>query len=467
MGRLGRARQLRRCDRREEDPVEPRRPTGHSCVPVATRRDGTVGHDVFISYSSPDKAIAEAVCSALEKRGISCWVAPRNIEPGADWGESIIDALNRARVFVLIFSQSANQSPQLKREVERAVSRSTPIIPVRIENVAPSKSLEYFISTQHWLDAYTKPLSRHLGRLGDAVERALQTDNPSPASHPKAESWRKGISKRLAVRVAAAAVVCLFAVVVWSERFTSFTLRSANEPSAADGLRRDIEVLLPSMSCAWLDAAGISAEGSTTSVRLVGAAGSAAAVSAAFSRLAITHGAPLNLNLDGVAPIDVRMCTPLDAFAGIRRADSSGNRWIQTDRFYVIKPQANGIRAARSSVRLDLRGIAGEFALFGLEPSGAITTLLPGREALKAILASKGSTARIVGPDQYELQLDSTHPGWSGLLMISGKGSVDTALIATPATQRAPDWLQRFHEEAALGDWKAEMVWFETFTPGR
>jgi hypothetical protein len=132
--------------------------------------------DVFISYPHQDKATADAACATLESSGIRCWIAPRDIVPGADWGESIVDAIAGARTMVLIVSGAANISPQIKREVERAVNKGIPIIPVRIENVLPSKSLEYFISTPHWLDAFTPPLEEHLRRLVSAVKALLQIE---------------------------------------------------------------------------------------------------------------------------------------------------------------------------------------------------------------------------------------------------------------------------------------------------
>src|SRR4030095_2909483 len=95
-------------------------------------------HDIFISHSSRDKAVAQAVCALLERRGITCWIAPRDITPGAAWAESIIDALETAKVMVLIFSASANASPQIQREVERAASKGVVIIPLRIEDTPPT-----------------------------------------------------------------------------------------------------------------------------------------------------------------------------------------------------------------------------------------------------------------------------------------------------------------------------------------
>jgi TIR domain len=116
-----------------------------------------VAFDAFISYAHADKPIADAACAALEAANIRCWIAPRDIDPGRDYGEALVEAIEGGKVFVLIFSRNANASPQIKREVERAVSKGLPIIPVRIEDVAPNRNLEYFISSPHWLDAFPPP----------------------------------------------------------------------------------------------------------------------------------------------------------------------------------------------------------------------------------------------------------------------------------------------------------------------
>ncbi len=134
-----------------------------------------MAHDVFVSHSSKDKPTADAVCAMLESQGIRCWVAPRDITPGMDWGEAIVQAVKGARVMVLVFSASANESPQIKREVERAVNKGIPVIPLRIQDVAPTASLEYFISTPHWLDAFTPPLEGHLRYLAQIIQQILGT----------------------------------------------------------------------------------------------------------------------------------------------------------------------------------------------------------------------------------------------------------------------------------------------------
>ena len=133
-----------------------------------------MAHDVFISYASSDKAVADAVCSQLESlHRIRCWIAPRDVTPGASWAESIIDALDGSKVMVLIFSSKANASMQIEREVERAVHKGINIIPLRIENTVPTKTLEYFISSPHWLDAISVPLEGHINKLAASVKALL------------------------------------------------------------------------------------------------------------------------------------------------------------------------------------------------------------------------------------------------------------------------------------------------------
>ncbi len=148
-----------------------------------------MAHDVFLSHSHVDKVFADAICHKLEAAGTRCWVAPRDIRPSEDWAEAIINAMDTARVLVLVFSSSSNSSPQVRREVERAVSKGLHVLPFRIENVPLSKSLEYFISTQHWLDALDGELDVHLGQLQDCIAVLLE----APAEPPRTVAPRAAL----------------------------------------------------------------------------------------------------------------------------------------------------------------------------------------------------------------------------------------------------------------------------------
>ena len=159
-----------------------------------------MAHDVFVSYAHQDRTVANAVCATLEAHGIRCWIAPRDILPGSDWGAAIIDAIQEAKAMVLVFSSGSNDSDQIKREVERAVHQGITVVPFRIEDILPNKTLEYFISTQHWLDALTPPLEDHLNHLAETITvlqakkdhkekprpvGAEPPELPHPQSHPE------------------------------------------------------------------------------------------------------------------------------------------------------------------------------------------------------------------------------------------------------------------------------------------
>jgi Tfp pilus assembly protein PilF len=146
-----------------------------------------MAHDVFVSYSVKDKTTADAICASLEANGIRVWIAPRDVMPGSDWGESIIEAIEQSRVMILVFSANSNTSPQIKREIERAVNKGVTVVPFRIDDILPSKTLEYFISTQHWLDAFTPPLEKHLDNLVNILQSIFAKEGgkvPEPRLKP-------------------------------------------------------------------------------------------------------------------------------------------------------------------------------------------------------------------------------------------------------------------------------------------
>jgi len=134
--------------------------------------DADEGREVFISYSSRDKQVADTLCETLEANHIRCWIAPRDLVAGSDWSESIIGAIVRCRVMVLVLSAGSNDSAHVKREVERATYHRKILIPIRTEPMLPSPSLEYFVSLNHWFDASTPPLAPHFTRLAATI-RAL------------------------------------------------------------------------------------------------------------------------------------------------------------------------------------------------------------------------------------------------------------------------------------------------------
>lgn len=139
-----------------------------------------MAHDVFVSHSSKDKPVADAVVAGLEAAGIRCWCAPRDIAPGATWGEAINTAIEGSRFMVIVLSGNANRSNHVVREVERAVANNVIIIPFRIEDITPTGAMAYFLSSEHWLDALSPPLKKHIQELVDTIQRFMDGREPPP-----------------------------------------------------------------------------------------------------------------------------------------------------------------------------------------------------------------------------------------------------------------------------------------------
>lgn len=140
---------------------------------AATPGAAGAGYFVFISYSAKDKEVADTICRIVEAAGVRCWIAPRDVQPGREWRPSIIEAIEHCHVMVLVFSDDANRSSQVSREVEVAFDEGKTIIPFRIQNTEMNKSLRYCISSTHWLDALTPPLSEHADRLVATLVRLM------------------------------------------------------------------------------------------------------------------------------------------------------------------------------------------------------------------------------------------------------------------------------------------------------
>ena len=148
-----------------------------------------MAHDVFISYAAEDMQVAEKVCRALEESGVACWMAPRDVPFGADYEETIVDAIAASPILILILSTHSNASQHVKREIQNACAEGskTRIIPLRIDAVSYSGALRYYLGSAQWLDASAPPLEKHLRRLVEhARARLKRVDERPPVTVPPA-----------------------------------------------------------------------------------------------------------------------------------------------------------------------------------------------------------------------------------------------------------------------------------------
>jgi TIR domain-containing protein len=157
------------------------RATGAAAAATEALRAPSGAADVFISYTSQDAAVADAVVGALERAGVKCWIAPRDVVPGALYADEIVRAINEAKVVVLVLSEAAAASSHVGKEIERASSKRRRIVALRTDAASLPRAFEYFLSESHWIDVGSEGIEAAAAKLVDAVRRHLA---PASAIEP-------------------------------------------------------------------------------------------------------------------------------------------------------------------------------------------------------------------------------------------------------------------------------------------
>jgi serine/threonine protein kinase len=146
--------------------------------------------DVFLSYASPDKEIAFRLCDLLEVQQVRCWIAPRDVPPGDNFGEAIVHAIEGTATTFLLLSTHSDASPYVLGEVEVATSKRKRVIPIRLEDILPGPSLRLQLASSQWVDAWCRPLDQVAMQLvaairkqGERTATLLTSVTPSPITH--------------------------------------------------------------------------------------------------------------------------------------------------------------------------------------------------------------------------------------------------------------------------------------------
>jgi TolB-like protein/Tfp pilus assembly protein PilF len=189
---------------------------------------------VFISYASHDADTANQISRSLEGQGIACWIAPRDVKPGAQYADAIVRAINESMAVVLVLSASAMDSSHVAREVERAASKRKLIIPFRLDDAALNPELEYFLSNSQWIVVPKLGMPAALARLKEAVGQG------SAISSHVVPARRR--SQRRVLQVAVLAIGVGIAVAL-GLHFWQSNHRNANAPATATMADKSIAVL--------------------------------------------------------------------------------------------------------------------------------------------------------------------------------------------------------------------------------
>jgi TolB-like protein/cytochrome c-type biogenesis protein CcmH/NrfG len=205
------------------------------------------GARVFVSYASPDAAVAVSLVAALERHGITCWIAPRDVKAGALYADAIVRAISGAKALVLVLSESAIGSSHVGKEVERASSKQRPIIALRIDNAHLTPALEYFLSESQWVEAQADDKEPAYRKLIDAILEPQRTATGiGPVATPRTGTARPGLRNRIlftaVLTVVAVTLGALCAREFWPDKHIMAEQRAA---SATSGISDNSIAVLP------------------------------------------------------------------------------------------------------------------------------------------------------------------------------------------------------------------------------
>ncbi|MEM0987153.1 MAG: toll/interleukin-1 receptor domain-containing protein [Pseudomonadota bacterium] len=133
-----------------------------------------MAYDIFISYRRTDQSLARALVFSLEARGISVWW-DQKIEGGEDWRDTIVEGLTNSKALVILFSESCNQSKQLKKELAVADTLDKVVVPVLIEDTKPKGHYLYELAALNWLQIFPDA-ERKIDGLADRLIDELELD---------------------------------------------------------------------------------------------------------------------------------------------------------------------------------------------------------------------------------------------------------------------------------------------------
>ena len=175
--------------------------------------------DVFISYSSKNKDIADEIVKEFESNNIKCWYAPRDIMPGEEWVTAITGGLESSKVLVLIYTDESNESRQVMNEVAVAFNAGKTIVPFRLTENKMNSEFEYYLTRVHWLDGVTKTLADNIVELRKYIEIILSgidkaDTTPGVTNEVKPSKKKKVISAAVIALIAALAGVLVLAVLI-------------------------------------------------------------------------------------------------------------------------------------------------------------------------------------------------------------------------------------------------------------
>ena len=311
------------------------------------------------------------------------------------------------------------------------------------------------------------------GAANDEAAAAPAEPGPAPAEPAAAgpAPARKSGAPVIVGAIAAALALAALGIGGWLlapklEHPAAASTQLVVVPGAAPetGLRQ-FESALGAVDCSWLQLDKIAPGPTGVDIAVTGVAASPAAVQSALMAAAASAKVQVaDIDLSSIAPPPPGLCSTLDALRPYRAATSQTgqNLTAAQDSFAVMK-QADGKEAGRAIVTTTPPP-QGDFAVLKLGSDDSLSVVAADRQTFQTMAAAGTVVSKVPDAGGYRLQADYAKPGWSSLILLTGRGPFPHALLSQPAGPRTAAWANQFAAAARTGGWRAEMAWYDITT---
>ena len=110
--------------------------------------------DIFISYSRKDTETVKDIYNWLEGKGYKCWIDLEGMSSSDSYKAIIVDAIKNSKILMFMSSENSNSSQNVVSEVSLAVKYGKKIIPVKLDEVPYTPSIEYDIVNIDFVNYY-------------------------------------------------------------------------------------------------------------------------------------------------------------------------------------------------------------------------------------------------------------------------------------------------------------------------
>ena len=131
---------------------------------------------ILISYTNDSKKTAIKLTNKLESFGHKCWIEPRDVAANTNKRRSIHEAIKEAELMILIFSANSDKADDTIQQYDWAFDEELPIIPFVVSDVNISVSMQHFLNTHDWINAYDTPFDTAAEDLLDYLEGAPEQE---------------------------------------------------------------------------------------------------------------------------------------------------------------------------------------------------------------------------------------------------------------------------------------------------